>query len=197
MRWTAGAEVDSGRVEWISLTGARGKPGGKLWTEMWNAGSRWGKKKWKQLQGRDVFFSMEKKESCLIRIYVQQTRQRGVAGWCECGSPTLPSSLGLSLRWTTGPGWVFVDLQQRGGGVKREWSRKNEEWKWGEDFILLLPVTVGCTGSQNKKSHRRSPGFAMQTIFFSFFCVLFFFCNSACWGVATQQRKTNTNPLSC
>ena len=37
--------------------------------------------------------------------------------WGFC---TFPSSMGLSLMWTTGPGWVLVDL----GGGERE--RDNE-----------------------------------------------------------------------
>lgn len=36
---------------------------------------------------------------------------------------TLPSSFGLSLRWTTGPGWVLVDL--RGEGKEDEGADKD------------------------------------------------------------------------
>lgn len=164
---------------------------------MWNAGSRWGKKKWKQLQGRDVFFSVEKKESCLIRIYVQQTRQRGVAGWCECGSPTLPSSLGLSLRWTTGPGWVFVDLQQRGGGVKGNEAGRMKNENEVRILFCCCQLQLAAPAHRTRNHTVARQDLQCRWFFFPFFVYFFFFCNSACWGVATQQRKTNTNPLSC
>lgn len=63
--------------------------------------------------GRAGILRVKKRFYCSWRnedLGLQHQRSRGVTGSSSLCLPTLPSSLGLSLKWTTGPGWVLVDL---------------------------------------------------------------------------------------
>ncbi len=57
---------------------------------------------------------------------------------------TFPSSIGLSLIWTTGPGWVFEELLKRGKYF--EAVCKNHSW-WPK-YLYKSPLTlVHCSNS--------------------------------------------------
>lgn len=71
---------------------------------------------------------------------------------------TLPSSFGLSLKWTTGPGWVLVDLWWE-GKIRRRWPFHLvyrgpwEKWALKHFSVLLHKWKFTFTGSVWMKSY--------------------------------------------
>lgn len=128
------SDIDGGTVsfwnsEWWAIERREYKMKGREDIKGWNTGEAdgcWRRDVWQSgrhfIEGREVG---EKKESAYVKVTLDRGKPGGDDGASFIYPLTLPSSFGLSLKWTTGPGWVLVDLGERGKDKMGERNRSS------------------------------------------------------------------------